>query len=118
MKKSDSPYIAQMLECIANIRQYVGTQSYEEFLDDSKTQDAVLMQLQQIGETSKRVSDAAKAEINIPWQKIAGFRNVVVHEYYDILLSLVWNDVISKLDAVELPLAGYLKEHPLLTEEE
>ncbi len=117
MTKSDSPYIAQMLECIANIRQYVGTLTYEEFLDDSKTQDAVLMQLQQMGETAKRVSDVAKDKVDIPWQKIAGFRNVVVHEYYDILLSLVWNDVISKLGDVEVPLATYLKEHPLLKEE-
>ncbi len=102
-----------MLECISHIRQYVGTQRYEEFLEDSKTQDAVLMQLQQIGETAKRVSEEARAEIDLPWKKIAGFRDVVVHEYYEILLSLVWNDVISKLHETEAPLAKYLEEHPI-----
>lgn len=113
MKKSDSPYIAQILESVATIRKYVGEQSYEEFLADGKTQDAVLMQLQQIGETAKRVSTKTKTEINVPWKKISGFRDVIAHEYYDILLSLVWNNIISELHAIEAPLAKYLKAHPL-----
>lgn len=113
MKKSDSPYVAQMLECIANVRRYIGTMSYQEFLDDSKTQDAVLMQLQQMGEAAKRVSDETRTTVDVPWKKIAGFRDVIAHEYFDILLSLVWNNIVSELRAVEAPLAAYLHEHPL-----
>ncbi len=111
--KSDSPYIAQMLECAAKIGRYVGEMSYEEFLKDEKTQSAVLMQLQQMGEMAKRVSEKTKTEVDVPWKKIAGFRDVVAHDYVDVDLENAWKIISLDLTQTEAPLVAYLKEHPL-----
>ena len=111
--KNDSAYIALMLQCIEKIRRYVGTQSYADFLKDDKTQSAVFMQFEQLGEMSKRVSEKGKAEIVIPWKKISGFRDIIAHEYYNVALSMVWNTVTSELAETEAPLVEYLKAHPI-----
>ena len=115
--KSDSPYVAQMLECIAKIRRYIGTQNYEEFLKEDKTQSAVLMQLQQVGEMAKRISEKTKTEVNIPWRKIAGFRDVVAHEYIDVDLENAWKIISFDLADTESALNAYLSQHPLPKEE-
>ncbi|MEK7515697.1 MAG: HepT-like ribonuclease domain-containing protein [Patescibacteria group bacterium] len=115
--KSDSPYIAQMLECATKARRYVGEMSYEEFLKDEKTQSAVLMQLQQMGEMAKRVSDATKEEVDVPWKKVAGFRDVVAHDYIDVDLENAWKIISLDLAKTEASLTAYLNQHPLPKEE-
>lgn len=111
--KSSSPYIAQMLENIAKIRRFVGTMSIEEFRRDELVQSAVLMQLEQIGEMAKRVPEEARADTHIPWAQIAGMRNRIVHEYYNIDIENVWKIISEELARTEAPLAEYLKQHPL-----
>jgi uncharacterized protein with HEPN domain len=111
--KDDSPYIAQMLENISKIERFIGGVTFEAFEKDEQKQGAILMQLQQIGEMAKRVSVATQQGIDIPWAKIVGFRNIVAHEYYDIVLSLVWNTIVSDLPALKVSLAQYLTAHPL-----
>ncbi len=111
--KEDSPYIAQMLENIGKVERFVGAASFESFAEDEEKQSAVLMQLQQIGEMAKRVSDGTRSEIDVPWKKIVGFRNIIAHDYYDIELSLVWNTVQSDLPALKAPLEAYLALHPI-----
>lgn len=110
--KSDAPYIAQILENIWAIREFLGAATLEDFQKNRMMQSAVLMQLLQIGETAKHVSEKTCAAIAVPWKKMAGLRDVIVHEYYKVLLPLVWNSAISDLEALEAPLAAYLKEHP------
>lgn len=106
-----------MVQCITKIRKYIGAIDYVAFEKDEKTQSAVFMQFEQLGEMSKRVSEKAKSEIHIPWKKIAGFRDVIVHEYYDVALSMVWNTMTSELADTEAPLVAYLAKHPLPKEE-
>jgi len=115
--KNDSAYIALMLQCIEKIRRYIGPMDYDAFCMDDKTQSAVFMQFEQLGEMSKRVSENAKSEIDIPWKKIAGFRDVIAHEYFDVALSMVWNTITSELAETEAPIATYLKKHPFPKEE-
>lgn len=115
--KNDSTYIALMVQCIEKIRRYIGPMDYDTFCIDDKTQSAVFMQFEQLGEMSKRVSENGKAEIEIPWKKISGFRDIIAHEYYDVALSMVWNTITSELTETEAPLVAYLKGHPLPKEE-
>lgn len=114
MEKSDSPYLAQIAKNITKIRKYLGTQDFDAFLADDKTQSAVLMQLQQIGELAKRVSLEAQVEMpSIPWRDIADFRNIVAHEYYSVQLPTMWTIVTTQLTPLESACAEYLKAHPL-----
>ena len=86
---------------------------YDAFCMDDKTQSAVFMQFEQLGEMSKRVSENGKSEIDIPWKKISGFRDIIAHEYYDVALSMVWNTITSELAETEAPLVAYLAQHPI-----
>lgn len=115
--KNDSTYIALMVQCIEKIRRYIGSMDYNAFCTDDKTQSAVFMQFEQLGEMSKRVSENGKSEVEIPWKKISGFRDIIAHEYYDVALSMVWNTITTELSATADPLVKYLKEHPLPKEE-
>lgn len=110
--KNDSPYIAQILQNIATIKEFLGTATFEDFQKNQMMQSAVLMQLLQIGEMAKQVSEKARGQIDVPWKKMAGLRDVIVHEYYKVLLPLVWNSVISEFAVIEAPLGAYLKKHP------
>lgn len=96
----DQFYLAHILECIERIEQFTDD-GRDEFMTDEKTQDAVLRNLELIGASVKRLSDDTKDSVpDVPWKKIAGFRDVLVHDYLGLDLSLIWNIVdidLSKL---------------------
>ncbi len=105
--KSDRVYLEQILESIAKIRQFTAGVDQAEFLKDQKTQSAVIMQLALIGEVAKRVSAATKANINVPWKEITGFRDRAIHDYYQIDLRVAWDTIVLDLE----PLANAVREY-------
>ena len=91
----DAFYLAHMLECIESIERYSASR---DIALDELTQDAVLRKLQILAESSKRVSEALKTEFSqVRWRELAGFRNVVVHDYLGIrverILPIVRDDI-------------------------
>ena len=101
--KDDRLYLIHILECIVRIEDYTAD-GEAAFLVDPKTQDAVLRNLQVLSESTQRLSDDIKtANPGVDWQGIAGFRNVLVHDYLGISLSRVWEIVSADLPR--------LKEH-------
>jgi uncharacterized protein with HEPN domain len=97
--KGDQLYIEHILECIARIERYTkGGESA--FHEDSLIQDGVLRNLQVLAESIKRPSDAPKAgRPEVDWRGIAGFRNVLVHDYLGVTVQRVWDIV-----ALDLPM--------------
>jgi uncharacterized protein with HEPN domain len=91
--KKDSVYIQQILEAIEKIRRFTLSMNREQFYQDQKTQSAVIMQLMLIGELVKKISESAKASINLPWKEIAGFRDRAIHDYFKIDLQVVWGQL-------------------------
>ncbi len=89
-----------MLDAIDRVLEY--TDSGETvFRNDHKTQDAVLRNLETLGEAAKRVDeDTRSLAPNMPWREITGFRDVLAHDYLEIDLDLVWNVVDSELPAL------------------
>ncbi len=93
--KDDRLYLIHMRECIARVEQYT-TGGREGFLASTLIQDAVLRNLETLAESSQRLSSSLKnqhPEIN--WRAIAGFRNVLVHDYLGVAMSEVW-DIIER----------------------
>ena len=92
MSKRDSQLlIADMLESIARIRRYVAGMDYDAFLADERTCDAVVRNVEIIGEASKQVPEEFKtAHAGLPWQQMAGMRNRIVHDYTGVDLAIVW----------------------------
>jgi len=69
-------------------------------LDSSLIQDAIIRNLQVLSESTQRLSDAAKESMSeVDWFKIAGFRNVLVHDYLGIDIERVWNILEKDLPA-------------------
>jgi len=95
--KDDRLYLIHIQECIARIQQYTAA-GREAFVADTKTQDAVLRNLHTLAESTQRLSAPLKARHPaVEWAAIAGFRNVLVHDYLGINLDRVWEIVESDL---------------------
>ena len=95
----DRFYLLHMLECIADIEKYCEASDIE---SDQRTMDAVLRKLQILTESSMRVSVELKAAHNeISWRELAGFRNVVVHDYLGIRVERIGPMVNSDLPTLK-----------------
>ena len=82
---------------IARIEEYTNGER-SRFYDSHLVQDAVIRNLQTIAESTQRLSDGIRAtEPEVPWRAIAGFRNVLVHDYFEIDLEVVWSVVDQDL---------------------
>jgi uncharacterized protein with HEPN domain len=93
-------YLATALECIDRIAKYTEGMTKEEFLADHKTQDAVVRNLEIIGQALKDFGVASLTEQmpQTPWSQITGMRNVLAHEYLGIDMILVWEAIHVQFD--------------------
>lgn len=89
--KDDSIYIDHMLNSINRILDYISGKDLEAFEADLVRQDAVVRQLEIIGEATKRVSKELRSKHpDIPWSDMAGMRDVLINNYIDVDLGVVW----------------------------
>ena len=93
--RDKSVYIATALECIDLIQDYTASYTREKFLADRKTQDAVVRNLEVIGQALKDFGLESLAEKvpQIPWSQVAGMRNILAHEYLGVDMVMVWDTV-------------------------
>ena len=89
--KDDRIYIEHILQSINRIEQYISGKDHQSFSNDFMTQDAVVRQLEIIGEATKLISKGLRI-INpqIPWSDMAGMRDILIHDYIDVDLDIVW----------------------------
>ena len=93
--KDDKLFLIHISESIARIEQYLPSRQ-DEFMDSSLIQDAVIRNLQIMAESTQRLSDSLKEQHpEVPWRKIAGFRNILVHDYLGIDLDRIW-EIVNK----------------------
>ena len=101
--------VADILAAIGKIDRYTLGITREAFLADEKTIDAVVRNLEIIGEAARRLpAEFAAAHPDISWRQIAGLRNRIVHEYFGLDLDIVWHIVEHDLPQlkVRLPRPG------------
>jgi len=90
-KRESRLLIGDILESARKILDYTAGQSFNDFTKDSKTLDAVIRNFEIIGEAANRLPEDFKATFpEIDWQRIRGFRNRIVHDYFGIDYSIVW----------------------------
>ena len=95
-------YVDDILEAIGRIREYVAGYDGDAFAADRKTQDAVVRNLEIIGEASRRLPEEVLALApEVEWRKIVGLQSVLAHEYFGINASIVWDIVVNKLGPLE-----------------
>jgi len=95
-KRSDIDYLQDMFEAISRISKYCNNLSYEDFLKDTMIQDAVVRNIEIIGEAVKNLHESLKEQHpDIAWKNIAGIRDRLIHDYFGVNWDIVW-DVIEK----------------------
>lgn len=98
--KEDETYLQHIIDAITKVEKYTAD-GRDAFMADDKTQDAVVRNLEIIGEATKRLSDDLRSQRpEIPWKQAAGLRDVLSHDYMSIDLTIVWNVIDSSLPAL------------------
>jgi len=93
--KDDRLYLGHIREAAERVLAY-GQDGENRFRTDLRTQDAIIRNLQVMGEAVKKVSaETREANPQIPWKDIAGMRDRVVHDYFGISLDIVWDVVVN-----------------------
>jgi uncharacterized protein with HEPN domain len=106
--KDDGLYFRHIHEAIVRIQEFT-SEGEEAFRRDLKTQDAVIRNLQVIGEAAKKVSaDTRAANPDLPWKSMTGMRDRIVHDYFGVSLDIVWDVVVNHLPAIRLQLQKLL----------
>ncbi len=91
--KDPEVYLLHINDAIGKVLQYTA-KGKENFLEDSKTQDAVIRNLEIIGEATKKISDDFKSKYpDIAWKEVSGMRDVLIHDYFGVNLDIVWEVV-------------------------
>jgi uncharacterized protein with HEPN domain len=84
--------LQDMLRAIAKIERYVKGYNIAQFLADEKTADAVVRNLEIIGEAARRIPPSFKeTQPHVPWRQISGMRNRIVHDYLGVDMEIVWH---------------------------
>ena len=106
-KRGDLELLHDIKQAIERILEYTASMTFEEFQEDYKTQDAVFRNFEIIGEATKNISSVAKHKIkDIPWQKMAKFRDKLVHHYFGLDVEIVWKIIEDFLPSLDSQIQG------------
>lgn len=92
MKHEWGDYLADILQALAEVEDFTKGMTYSAFARDKKTVNAVIRSLEVMGEAAKRIPDDVRAKHpEIPWKRMAGMRDKLIHEYAGVDLEMVWD---------------------------
>jgi uncharacterized protein with HEPN domain len=103
-------YAEDILEACGKIRRFVAGLDYDAFVADDRTRDAVIRNLEIIGEAAKNLpADKTAAAPQVPWRLVCGMRDVLAHGYFGVSIKVVWDTATTQIaplqDAVRAMLA-------------
>jgi uncharacterized protein with HEPN domain len=100
-KRKHEVYLQDILVSIEYIQQFLDGVSEDEFYRNVEKQDAVLRRLEIIGEAVKHLPvDFRKNHPDVPWRRIAGMRDIIIHEYFGVTLGMIW--IVATEDTLDL----------------
>lgn len=104
-------YLDDIVEAAARISDYIRGLDIEGLKNDRKTLDAIVRNLEVIGEATKGIPDEVRSRYpDIEWKKIAGLRDILIHQYFGIDVNIVWDVIKNKLPLFERQVKSILSE--------
>lgn len=102
-EKSIKLYTDDILSSILKIEEYLGNLTFDDFKSDSKTIDAVVRNLEIIGEAANNIPELFIEEHrDIPWREMITMRNKVIHEYFGVDIDILWQTVTQDLPKLKI----------------
>ena len=110
MERSPIHFIQDILQAMNNIEEYIGNASFEDFKKNRMAVDAVIRNLEVIGEASKNIPEEIRNKYSqVPWKKMIGLRNLVSHEYFGIDYENIWEIVKKNIPSTKTDIEEMLK---------
>jgi uncharacterized protein with HEPN domain len=111
MPRNTGVYLKDMLVAVERILGYAAGLNFAGFRDSQIVVDAVLRNLEVLGEAAKRVpEDVRLSNTSIEWRRISGLRDILIHEYASISLEIIWDVIQNKLPGLRVQLQSLLSE--------
>ncbi|MFB6276395.1 MAG: DUF86 domain-containing protein [Halothece sp.] len=113
-ERSNREYLHHIQQASHRIASYTTGMTEQTFWEDSKTQDAVIRNLEIIGEATKNLTNEVRERYpEIPWKSMAALRDRLIHNYFGVNLDIVWQIVVQELPKVSSQLEIILNENNL-----
>ncbi|NVM03473.1 MAG: DUF86 domain-containing protein [Candidatus Helarchaeota archaeon] len=110
-KRNDKEFLGDIKEAVRRIREYTENINYKDFLNDIKTQDAVVRNFEVIGEAVKNLSiNLRETHSKIPWKKIAGIKDKLIHHYFGVNFEILWTIIEEDLPDLDTQIKDILNE--------
>ncbi len=110
-KRSYRMFAGDILEAMDKIERYIKGLTYETFARDEMVVDAVIRNLEIIGEASRNIPEDVRGRYPaIPWKRMIGLRNIAIHEYFGVDLSIVWQIITRNLPGTKPMIVEMLKD--------
>ena len=107
MPRDFEVYLEDIRQAIGKIQSYTVGLTRDAFDQDDRTVDAVIRNLQIIGEAAKAIPDSIRAGYpNVEWKKIAGLRDILAHQYFEVDLDIIWDVLQNKLPELDRELGA------------
>jgi uncharacterized protein with HEPN domain len=108
--RGDQLYLKHILDALDKVDTYIAV-GHEVFISSSHWQDAVIRQLEVIGEATKRLSKQfCSRHPDVPWRRIAGLRDVLIHDYMGVDINAVWEITQKNLPPLRIRIESILRE--------
>lgn len=112
MQRVPNAYFEDIINSINKIEKYTKGMTKEDLKINELVQDAVVRNLEVIGEAVKKIPDDVRDIYKeIPWKKIAGLRDILIHEYFGVNMNIVWDVIENKLQPLKVAAIKFNENH-------